>query len=276
MSESKQLTVIEQQAVEFYGDDLIAVRAADGNIYVALSQMCDALSIDTQGQARRIERHTVLYDGLSWVDILSTQVQKGTEYQQRRQVRALRVDLVPLWLSGIRTKSVREEIRPKLERFQREAARVLWAAFRNGELSADNTLDELASADTAEAKAFLMAKAVYQMARQQLIISNRVEKQGEAIERNTQRIEAIESELGQDERFITVSEAEQISQAVRAIALIFSKNTGRNEYPGVYGELYRRFGINSYKRLPAAKFDEAMNFLRQWWEDLTDRSDVPF
>ena len=40
------LTVVEQREVEFYGDELTAVRSEDGQIYVAVSQMCQALGID--------------------------------------------------------------------------------------------------------------------------------------------------------------------------------------------------------------------------------------
>ena len=45
----------------------------------------------------------------------------------------------------------------------------------------------------------------------------------------------------------------QISQAVKTVAMKLSKASGRNEYGGVYGELYRKFGITSYKQLPVAK-----------------------
>lgn len=41
--------------------------------------------------------------------------------------------------------------------------------------------------------------------------------------------------------------ATALSQAVKAIALEMSKRSGRNEYGGVYGEFYRKFGITSYK-----------------------------
>lgn len=49
----------------------------------------------------------------------------------------IRVDVVPLFLTGISVNSVRDEIRPKLERFQREAAKVLWEAFQQGRSTAD-------------------------------------------------------------------------------------------------------------------------------------------
>ena len=47
-----------------------------------------------------------------------------------------------------------------------------------------------------------------------------------------------------------------------------SERSGRNEYGGVYGELYRRFGITSYKLLPASQFDNAMGMLDDWYGQL--------
>ena len=55
---------------------------------------------------------------------------------------------------------------------------------------------------------------------------------------------------------------------VKAVAMSLSAQTGGNEYGGVYGELYRRYSITSYKQLPANKFAEAINWLNQWRESL--------
>ena len=46
------------------------------------------------------------------------------------------------------------------------------------------------------------------------------------------------------------------------------EESGRNEYGGVYGELYRKFSITSYKLLPANRFQEAMKFLTNWHQSL--------
>ena len=153
--------------------------------------MCDALGIDTQGQTRRIKRNEVLEGGYSWVDILSIQpnpqrrrsqvVRIDTQGQRQRinrhkvlnnglgvcklhtpsggsqQAHVLRVDLVPLWLAGIRTTAVNEELRPKLERFQIEAAAVLWEAFQAGRLTTDPAFEDLLISDHPTAQAYRMA-----------------------------------------------------------------------------------------------------------------------
>lgn len=62
---------------------------------------------------------------------------------------------------------------------------------------------------------------------------------------------------------------------MKAIALELGKRSGRNEFAGVYGELYRRFDITGYKLLPAVKFQEAIHFLSDWYQSLTN-VDTPF
>ena len=59
-----------------------------------------------------------------------------------------------------------------------------------------------------------------------------------------------------------------------AVAIAQGRQTKQNEFGGVYGELYRKFEITSYKLLPASKFDEAMKFLTEWHISLT--GDSPF
>ena len=51
------LMPVEQKTVLFYDDELIAVRTDDGQVYVAIRQMCSALGIDYRGQLRRIQNN---------------------------------------------------------------------------------------------------------------------------------------------------------------------------------------------------------------------------
>jgi hypothetical protein len=179
----------------------------------------------------------------------------------------LRVDLVPLWLSGVSTKAVKEEIRGKLERYQEEAAKVLWEAFQEGRLTADPVFDELLQQDTPEVQAYKIIQGMLQLARSQILMRSQLED-------HEQRLERIEAALGDPGQNVTPGQAMQISQAVKAIAIALGKKSGRNEFGGVYGELYRRYEINSYKLLPAHKFDAAMAWLNEWLKSVT--GDVPF
>ena len=104
--DKKAIVPVEQKQVEFYGDELIAIRAND-----------EILVVGYQGSVN-----------LTYPD-------GGT---QRSGV--LRVDLIPLWLTDLRIKAVHEDVRPKLRRFKQETAKVLWEAFQEGRLTADMAL----------------------------------------------------------------------------------------------------------------------------------------
>lgn len=43
MSEEKALVVVEQREVDFYGDEIVAVLAKDGLVYVPIRPICDNL-----------------------------------------------------------------------------------------------------------------------------------------------------------------------------------------------------------------------------------------
>lgn len=249
------LVVLDQRGVDFYGDELTAVRASDGQIYVSVRHLCNALGLNQRPQVLRIQRNAILENGYEGEIKLITP--GGPQ-----KLGMLRVDLVPLWLAGVSVNAVNEDARPKLERFQREAAKVLWEAFQQGRLTADVDFDALLAQDTPEAQAYKMAAAVMQLARNQLLLRSQLSD-------HEQRLEAIESQLGDTGRNVTPDQASQVSQAVKAVALALGKKTGRNEFGAVYGELYRKFGITGYKMLPARRFDEAMKFLTDWHEDLT-------
>ena len=273
---SKKLTIIqtvEQKLITFYDDELIAVRGDDQQVYVSIRHMCEALGLARQGQVRRIRDHAILSEGYKGGNILLPPSLEGRGGGEQ-QAGLLRVDLVPLWLSGVRIKMVKAEIRPKLERFQREAAKVLWEAFQDGRLTADTSFDELLQTDSEAVQAYKMALAVVKLARNQVLLEARLDRHEKDLVQVGERLEQIEATLGSNERQVTPDQASQISQAVKAVALALGKKTKRNEFGACYGELYRRYGITSYKALPAHKFEDALNFLTEWHQDVT--TDTPF
>ena len=273
MSDETTLTPVEQRTVDFYGDELLAIRAEDGQVYVSLRHLCEAIGLARQGQVRRIRDHKILAKGYQGGNVLLPPSPDGRGGGVQR-VGMLRVDLVPLWLSGVRVQAAREEIRAKLERFQEEAAKVLWEAFQEGRLTVDPSFSELLESDSPAAQAYRMARAMMELARNQLLLEARLDMYDTRFLDHENRLEGIEAVLGAPDRFVTPDQASQISQAVKTVAMKLSKKSGRNEYGGVYGELYRKFGITSYKQLPAAKFDEAMRWLNEWRESI--EGDVPF
>ena len=161
-----------------------------------------------------------------------------------------------------------------LVRYQRECYKVLNEAFQEGRLTADRTFSELIESETPAAQAYKMARAMMELARNQLLLEAQIETHNVRLDPYERRLEDVEVTLGSAGRHVSPDQANQISQAVKAVAMKLSKASGRNEYGGVYGEMYRKFGITSYKQLPAAKFDEAMKWLNEWRENI--EWDSPF
>jgi hypothetical protein len=63
LSDENTLTVVAQRNVTFYGDELIAVKAADSHIYVSIRHLCKALGLAQRGQVMRIQRQPILAEG---------------------------------------------------------------------------------------------------------------------------------------------------------------------------------------------------------------------
>jgi hypothetical protein len=174
---------------------------------------------------------------------------------------------VPLWLSGISPNRVKEEIQEKLVLFQRRAAKILWESFQSGELTADSTFDDLLAQDSPEVQAYKMLQGMLQLARNQIVIRSQLVD-------HENRLEAIEEQLAAPAHVVTQTQAMQLSQAVKAVAIALGKQTKRNEFGGVYGEMYRKFEITSYKALPARKFEECLSWLTEWHQSVV--GDNPF
>ena len=260
------MQVESQKDVVFYEDQLTAVRADDGRVYVSVGQMCAALGLADRAQRRRLAEHDVLSEGLTQLPI---QTAGGPQ-----TVLMLRSDLVPLWLAGVQGRSTREDVRPKLKRFQIEAAKVLWEAFEDGRLTVTPNDDILSGVSPETVAAVKVAQAVLALARNQALMEQRLGGRLEALEG---RLETVEAAMGRGDRYVTEDQASQISQAVKAVAMAFGKKSGRNEFGAVYGEMYRKFGISGYKMLPARRFEEAMRWLAEWHSEVTgEAGKAPF
>lgn len=256
---TKIITVLAQKIVIFYDSQIIAVRDDDEHVYAAINHLCDILDVDARSQRRRIQEHALLAQGYR----LGTIETDGGP----QQTALILANYIPLWLATMRVSMVKEEFRERLLYLQTQAAQVLWEAFQDGRLTADPTFDELLQQDSEAVEAYKMLTAMVKLARNQIVMEARLDVHEE-------RLEGLESKLGDPARLITPDQASQISQAVKAIALEIGRQSKRNEFGAVYGELYRKFGITSYKELPAARFKAAMAFLREWYQSLTDQATV--
>lgn len=259
---------LSPQGITFYGDEIIAIlEPTTQHVYVPLARLCDNLGIDPPSQTQRIQAHEVLSTALATLSVQSTGGAQATL--------CLRLDLIPFWLAGINTRRVRADVRAKLVLYQRECAAVLWDFFRPAGQPSSAALAQATPAAPVlpAAQAYELAMAVAALARQQMHIEDRLHQLATQLETQAERTDALELRLATHEpqaRNSPISEdqATELAQAVKFVARALGERTGRNEYGGVYGQLYREFGITSYKQLPREQFAQAMEWLRDWYRTI--------
>jgi hypothetical protein len=248
-------------SVYFYGEDILAVQELDPNeTYVPIGRLCETLGLNRAAQEKRIKSHAVLGSG---VKLLRVEVGNGYE-----QALCLRVDLIPLWLTGLDVSQVMEEHQARLELFQREATSMLWQAFKPQGFTPEDALLPPRHEQSPAEHAYVAAQTIATLARHQMLIERQLNIARAA--RNPQSGDPWSPGEAVDD-----TQAALLAQAVRRVATTAAERTRRNEYAGVYSGLYRQFSISSYRRMPASRLHEAMEWLDRWRGDLLGEPEPP-
>lgn len=273
------VTPLEERVVEFYGDQIPAARIPDDEIVVPLRPVADTLGLAWGSQNNRIQRDEVLARRVRKV------LMHGADGKVREMV-CLPIDLLPGWLFGVTTSRVRPELREKLARYREECFRVLWEAFRPQILVTEAPLPGPDSRALAQLQQIAeMGRAITAMAEQQMEIqrqqqqlAERLNKAGQIVRGMQGEISALQGDVGDiqvrlgvlEERihpasYISEAQAAEVSNLVKALAeFLTGKDRAKNHYQGIFGELYRRFGVASYKLIRVEQYDPVLAFLESW------------
>jgi len=265
----QSLVPVAQRVVDFYGDEIqgvvITTTPAVSDVFVPVRPLCNYLGVDWSAQRQRIGRDPVLSEALVSIAIDTA---GGPQ-----DMLCLPLDYLNGWLFGINAGRVKEEHREKVIQYQRECYRILADAFIERTVPGEgSTLVHIRE----------LGRAIMQMAEEQIefdrrlsTTEGRLDKAAAVVGDLTRRVYTLEKRVAPGNP-VTVEQAMQISQGVKAVAIALGKETKKSEFGAVYGELYRKFGITSYKQLPADRFDEALTFLTDWYRSLTNTDDIPF
>jgi len=263
---------VEQRTIEFHGDELFAVLVetdAGRKVYVPIRPLCDAIGLSWPGQFRRIDRDPVLSEVAMSVAVTTTHIGRRARARATQDMLCLPVDVLNGWLFGISADRVRPEIRDAVLRYQRECYAVLARAFAPAVASAFGPDDDAAAALV---KVREFGLAIARLADEQLklgarvlTVEGRLDAAGRWARDVTGRLDTIEAQLP-PAGVVTDEQAGAISTAVLDLAgLLKAEGAGdANPYQTVYTALYRRFGVSSYKVMPAARFGAVMAFLDDW------------
>lgn len=275
------LTPEEVRTIEFYGDEIVAalIRAAgEALIYVPLRPLCEYLGLSWSAQFERIKRDEVLSEAIKFVRVTRTEeFVRVTRTNSRRgdpTVLCLPLKLLPGWLFGIEASRIKKvELRERIILYRRECYDRLWDAFKYDVMQSLGALPAPAPAPTGAQLAYELATAVQNLAREQIELEGRVTRAAQWAKGIESRVTALELRL-QPGQQISEAQAAELAQQVKAVAHALERNGGTNGYQRVYGELYRRYSIGTYRALAQDKFNEALEWLRAWYDELAPKREA--
>ena len=253
-----------ERVIDFYGDP-ITVALAGEEMYVPLRSLTEFLGLEWSSQFRRVQRDEILASRVRPVIMTSAD-------GRQREMMCLPLDLLPGWLFGITASRVRPELQAKLMRYRADAFRVLWRAFQAetfGSVSPSDT--PLATTSGSLAHIRELGLAIVHMAEQQMALEVRVGEHDGRLDRAAIVIKEIERRLTRveertaEDAAISDAQAAEIANRVRAIAKALAEHDkSKNHYQGVFGELYRRFRVSTYKNIRQEQYSAVLAFLEEW------------
>ncbi|MDQ4079007.1 MAG: hypothetical protein M3220_22540 [Chloroflexota bacterium] len=281
---------VEQRTVEFHGDELVAVRAEDGTIWIPIRRVCEALGVTYQGQLERVRRDPVLSDALGSVSVTLTD---GRTYEMN----CLPLKFVRGWLFGINANRVKEEIREKLIQYQREVIEIIDRAFGRNmpevdvddailEAMRENARQQLQLWETiiAEKRRLRATEELVQehddrlMAHERLLweydgalkeafadLSDLRQRQSQLLARFsdvTRLLPAPSDTINPGQKAAIKELVDDIVAAAQERGIRLGQ--GRNDYPAVWGAFKQRFDLAKYDELTVAQYDEALGWLKAW------------
>ena len=259
LEENNVLMVVEQKEVVFYDDGIVAVRVADGIVYVPVRPICSLLGVDWAGQRRRINRDAVLSEVMRSVDVTSTE---GTRIVTR-QMLCLPLEYLNGFLFGINADRVKSELKERVIRYQRECYKILADAFIDRPVSDDwmrTSPETIAALQQIRENAL----AVANLAEEQIRMMMRLDNAAIVIGRYGKRITALEQKLAPREA-ITDEQAADVSAKVMSIATEMTElDPSKNHYQSIFRELHRRFRVTSYKNIRQGQYQAVLDFLDTW------------
>ena len=251
--------VVQQATVVFASDEITAVLADDGFVYGALPHLCRALGLDTENQRERIVEHSNLSQGLYLFPLVV-----------RRQLSTfwcLRSDVIPYWLAVVPTERMKPEKKARIDYYQGQVRDVLNRLFGTATPAApvEGSLVEQYPTVGEGLAIARMALDQAQLATQKSAETSEEVKALKAV--YDTRLAALEAKL-MPRAQISEEQAQMIADLVKQAALALGEKMGGGNFFGtIYGQLYRRFGITSYKSLTMAQYPQAVEWLEKQIND---------
>lgn len=264
-SSSTALVPRAEQVVDFYGDPIV-VAVVDDQAYVPLRSLTEFMGLTWPPQYQRIQRDEVLSKHVQMVEVTAAD---GKRYETL----CLELPYLPGWLFGISANRVKDDIKETLLRYRDECFNILWRELQSTfkppatQSQPTSTLEQVRG----------LALAIATLAEQQMALEHRVDEAGELatsaharLDKAAEAFNVLQRRLSVVEgrvapvSYISDEQAAQVSSAVKGLAGLLGEKDGKSHYQEVFSELYRRFGLSSYKLVRREQYEAVLQFLEEW------------
>ncbi len=267
MEKETALIPIDERIIDFYGDEITTalVKIEDHTqMYIPVRPICEYLGLSWSGQRERILRDPLLAKEKEFVRVTRT---NSSEKRGDPNVLCLPIDFINGFLFGINASRVKPELQEKVIRYQRECYKILWQTFQDESLPTESTR-ETSDAIIALEQIRDMGLAIAHMAEQQIEmeqrLNGRLDRAASVVGDIQRRLSIVERRF-HPQALISDEQAEEISSTVKALAeLIASHDPSKNHYQSIFAELYRRYGVSSYKNIRLEQYEKVLKFLEGW------------
>lgn len=257
--------VRERLVVTFFEHPCLAVRVADGGIYVAIRDLCDAVGLQLAAQLRRLKRDSELSAG-----VIQARVATAGGVQEQD---FLLLEMVPWWLSSVSRAKASPVVAERLRFLRLFAIKTVYDAFAQaanlpaGPSRAIEDLADLGRLDDTMA-------AVAERQRQ---IEESQDKARAAWRALDTRVRALEEKVG------GVLSAQQGGYLYHLVHAWADARVQREERLDVgearracFAALKARYRVAKYDQIPAAMYADAVAYVRREFQKLTGEDlDLP-
>ncbi len=251
----------EQLPIALFDSAVLAVRGADGRIFLSLRDICSVLGLVLSGQRRRIRSNPRL-------TLLPFRV---VIQGQLRNADFLLLDDVPLWLLTVQLNRVSEDIRARVDYIQTYLVASVQRAF--GELTGltlgeqpSSAIEDLRELDRIDQAFQRLAEVSSRQDRAAHVVRDILEQLREMRDRVQQLESLAKSRISPQQRGT-------IYQMVQAWGEARAARTPNLEVGAAirtcWREVNARFGVSTYTDLPAARYDEIVQFVKHQYRTLT-------
>ena len=282
--------VDERRVTLMEGDEVLAVRAEDGTIYLPLRPVCESLGLSYRPQRRRIQRDPALEEGMREIRLETGGGRQATP--------CLRLSVVPYWLSTVEVSRVRPDLQDKLLVYKRWVIDKVFEAFQRetgiGQATApaptvpatrdDDTLSLAHIRDMALAIAAFaeqqIAFAAQQQAQDRRIgvldegqgqLSARLDRAAGVVGGLVRSVRALEQRLSPG-NVLSEEQAAEVSDQVKTVAEALTARdvaagvAPRDWYGSIYRTLYKRYNVAGYRRIRQEQYADVLSWLDDFHE----------